>query len=230
MPTLPPVVGHWALGWALCLAVALPLVAVHLRLLARQREPDPDTPGAQEKIPYARLAADRRVVLIALTGAIVGAAVAAGSGPMAPAWLVWGSGVGALIASDAVSTWIPRGLTRLVLVELGLALAASAALARSPGIVVGAAGGAAAVGAFFWLVWRVGAGLGFADVRLAVGLGALSGAGGTGTVVLAVMAAAVAGALIGLVHGLGPRRHEPFAYGPALWLGAFAVLLWPLVQ
>ena len=88
------------------------------------------------------------------------------------------------------------------------------------------------VGGFFWLVWRSGAGLGFADVRLAIGLGALTGSSGVGVagVVGAVMAAAVIGALTGIVHGLGRTRREPFAYGPALWAGAYACLVQRLLH
>ena len=223
----PLVASSWLIGWALCLAASLLLVAVHLRLLARQPEPDPMVPGAEGKTPYALLAVSGRVRLICLLGALGSSAATATAGPLAPAWLVWGSGAVVLVGVDAVSTWIPRGLTRLVLGELAAALALGAALARDPWPLVGAAAGAVAVGGFFWLVWRSGAGLGFADVRLAVGLGSLTGSSGTGVagVIGAVMVAAVLGALTGIVHGLGRARHRPFAYGPALWAGAYACLV-----
>lgn len=228
----PLVASSWLIGWALCLAASLLLVAVHLRLLARQPEPDPMVPGAEGKTPYALLAVSGRVRLICLLGALGSSAAMATAGPLAPAWLVWGSGAVVLVGVDAVSTWIPRGLTRLVLSELAAALALGAALARDPWPLVGAAAGAVAVGGFFWLVWRSGAGLGFADVRLAVGLGALTGSSGTGIagVIGAVMVAAVLGALTGIVHGLGRARHRPFAYGPALWAGAYACLVQRLLR
>lgn len=228
----PLVASSWLIGWALCLAASLLLVAVHLRLLARQPEPDPMVPGAEGKTPYALLAVSGRVRLICLLGALGSSAATATAGPLAPAWLVWGSGAVVLVGVDAVSTWIPRGLTRLVLSELAAALALGAALARDPWPLVGAAAGAVAVGGFFWLVWRSGAGLGFADVRLAVGLGALTGSSGTGIagVIGAVMVAAVLGALTGIVHGLGRARHRPFAYGPALWAGAYACLVQRLLR
>ncbi|WP_316669995.1 hypothetical protein [uncultured Propionibacterium sp.] len=231
----PLAASSWLIGWALCLAASLLLVAVHLRLLARQPEPDPMVPGAEGKTPYALLAVSGRVRLVCLLGALGSSAATACTGPLAPAWLVWGSGAVVLVGVDAVSTWIPRGLTRLVLGELGAALPLCAALARSPLYVIGALAGACAVGGFFWMVWRAGAGLGFADVRLALGLGALTGAtaaartGAIG-VVVAVMATAVIGALAGIAHGLGRARHEPFAYGPALWAGAYACLAWPLAR
>ena len=228
----PLVASSWLIGWALCLAASLLLVAVHLRLLARQPEPDPMVPGAEGKTPYALLAVSGRVRLICLLGALGSSAATATAGPPAPAWLVWGSGAVVLVGVDAVSTWIPRGLTRLVLGELAAALALGAALARDPWPLVGAAAGAVAVGGFFWLVWRSGAGLGFADVRLAVGLGALTGSSGTGIagVIGAVMVTAVLGALTGIVHGLGRARHRPFAYGPALWAGAYACLVQRLLR
>ena len=228
----PLVASSWLIGWALCLAASLLLVAVHLRLLARQPEPDPMVPGAEGKTPYALLAVSGRVRLICLLGALGSSAATATAGPLAPAWLVWGSGAVVLVGVDAVSTWIPRGLTRLVLGELAAALALGAALARDPWPLVGAAAGAVAVGGFFWLVWRSGAGLGFADVRLAVGLGARPGSSGTGIagVIGAVMVAAVLGALTGIVHGLGRARHRPFAYGPALWAGAYACLVQRLLR
>lgn len=229
----PLAASSWLIDWALCLAASLLLVAVHLRLLARQPEPDPMVPGAEGKTPYALLAVSGRVRLVCLLGALGSSAATAAAGPLvAPAWLVWGSGAVVLVGVDAVSTWIPRGLTRLVLGELAAALALGAALARDPRPLAGAAAGAVAVGGFFWLVWRSGAGLGFADVRLAIGLGALTGSSGVGVagVVGAVMAAAVIGALTGIVHGLGRTRREPFAYGPALWAGAYACLVQRLLH
>ena len=229
----PLAASSWLIDWALCLAASLLLVAVHLRLLARQPEPDPMVPGAEGKTPYALLAVSGRVRLVCLLGALGSSAATAAAGPLvAPAWLVWGSGAVVLVGVDAVSTWIPRGLTRLVLGELAAALALGAALARDPRPLAGAAAGAVAVGGFFWLVWRSGAGLGFADVRLAIGLGALTGPSGVGVagVVGAVMAAAVIGALTGIVHGLGRTRREPFAYGPALWAGAYACLVQRLLH
>lgn len=229
----PLAASSWLIDWALCLAASLLLVAVHLRLLARQPEPDPMAPGAEGKTPYALLAVSGRVRLVCLLGALGSSAATAAAGPLvAPAWLVWGSGAVVLVGVDAVSTWIPRGLTRLVLGELAAALALGAALARDPRPLAGAAAGAVAVGGFFWLVWRSGAGLGFADVRLAIGLGALTGSSGVGVagVVGAVMAAAVIGALTGIVHGLGRTRREPFAYGPALWAGAYACLVQRLLR
>ena len=229
----PLAASSWLIDWALCLAASLLLVTVHLRLLARQPEPDPMAPGAEGKTPYALLAVSGRVRLVCLLGALGSSAATAAAGPLvAPAWLVWGSGAVVLVGVDAVSTWIPRGLTRLVLGELAAALALGAALARDPRPLAGAAAGAVAVGGFFWLVWRSGAGLGFADVRLAIGLGALTGSSGVGVagVVGAVMAAAVIGALTGIVHGLGRTRREPFAYGPALWAGAYACLVQRLLR
>ncbi|MBE6477973.1 MAG: hypothetical protein E7Z97_07905 [Propionibacteriaceae bacterium] len=232
MATSPPAVPARLLCWVLCLVSALLLAAIHLRLLARQPEPAPTVPGASEKTPYAELAAGGRVRLTCLLGVAAGSAATVMAGPVAPAWLIWGSGGVVLAGVDAASTWIPRGLTRLVLGELGAALLLGAALAGEPRLVVGALAGAGGVGGFFWVVWRAGAGLGFADVRLAVGLGALTGAtGAAGTgpaaAVAAVMATAVIGAATGIIHAMGSTRHGPFPYGPALWLGAYACLAWP---
>ena len=231
MATPPSAVLARFLGWVSCLVAALLLTTVHLRLLALQPEPDPSVPGAAEKAPYAELAAGRRVRFVCVACSLAGSAATAVAGPLASAWLIWGSSGVVLAGVDAASTWSPRGLTRLVLGELTAALLLSAALAGDPRLIAGTLAGAGAVGGFFWLIWRAGAGLGFADVRLAVGLGALAGAtaaagAGPTAAVAAVLTAAVIGALTGIVHAMGRARHEPFPYGPALWLGAYACLVW----
>ena len=229
----PLVASSWLIGWALCLAASLLLVAVHLRLLARQPEPDPMAPGAEGKTPYALLAVSGRVRLVCLLGALGSSAATAAAGPLvAPAWVGGGGGAGAPGGVAAATPWNPRALPRRGPGAPAAALALGAALARDPRPLAGAAAGAVAVGGFFWLVWRSGAGLGFADVRLAIGLGALTGSSGVGVagVVGAVMAAAVIGALTGIVHGLGRTRREPFAYGPALWAGAYACLVQRLLH
>ncbi|MFN0088844.1 MAG: prepilin peptidase [Acidimicrobiales bacterium] len=79
------------------------------------------------------------------------------------------------------------------------------------------------------LVYPVGMGLG--DVKLALLLGAYLGWAAPGAwsafgrVLAALLLASLLGTLVGAVLWLVRRRNEPFAFGPALALGAFAVLL-----
>jgi leader peptidase (prepilin peptidase)/N-methyltransferase len=145
-----------------------------------------------------------------------------------PLWLVAGSGLLTLVWVDALTTWLPTQLMRLVTGELIVAVLISAILSATPTtllsqVLMGAAGN----GAVFILVWWVTKGLGFGDVRLAPLIGAVAGSLGINGWYTALLA----GSLVGVVWGLFARRNPApgtsggFAYGPALWCGPYLAYL-----
>lgn len=139
------------------------------------------------------------------------------------AWWLWAPylafGV-PLVAVDLRTTFLPTALWRLCLVGL-LVGAVPVALTRPP-LALAAALGAAAVGAFFYLAWRLGRGMGFGDVRLAVLVGAVAGTSGVMGVASALLLGTALGAGQALLRVALRRGTGAFAYGPALYLGPFA--------
>ena len=95
---------------------------------------------------------------------------------------------------------------------------------------LGAAFGVVASRTRVWVVWRVGDGFGYGDVRLAGLVGGVAGALGVQMWWQSLLASAVIGAVAGLGVHLWRRRHasplgSAFPYGPALWAGPFVALL-----
>ncbi|CEI28818.1 hypothetical protein FAM22020_000934 [Propionibacterium freudenreichii] len=212
-----------ALPW---LIAGLGLVVVHAAvLLPRQPEPAPDVPDADTKPSYAQLATWRLIVACLVICLACQPLLMTAPGAQRPAWLVWSSGFAVLATVDAVSTWIPRGLTRLCLIELAVGLGLGALVWGDASALLGAALGACALGAMFWALWRFGAGIGFADVRMAVGVGALTGSVSWDFLIMAVFAATIIGALWGVIHRLVAGPGRVFAYAPALWAGPWVAQL-----
>lgn len=139
------------------------------------------------------------------------------------AWWLWvpylAFGV-PLVAVDLRTTFLPTALWRLCLVGV-LVGAVPVALTRPP-LALAAALGAAAVGAFFYLAWRLGRGMGFGDVRLAVLVGAAAGTSGVMGVASAVLLGTALGAVQALLRVALRRGTGAFAYGPALFAGPLA--------
>ncbi|MCL1841855.1 MAG: A24 family peptidase [Propionibacteriaceae bacterium] len=209
-------------------AVVLTLLQA-LWLVPRLSEPED---GAElHKVPYARLPTRGRLVLLSLIALATQVATATQPASQRGLWLVLGSSVLVLIWVDALTTWLPTVLARLCLVQMVLAAAIGAPFADHPGTTLLRVGlGAAASWGLWWLIWRLSrGGIGYGDVRLAPLLGAAVGACG----VNAWLAALLAGSLAGVIWALA-RRHRPpapgttsgFAYGPALWIGPYAALIW----
>lgn len=131
---------------------------------------------------------------------------------------------------DAATTWLPARLTHWSWLLTGLGMIGTAVLgltvAAATGVPwwhppLGAVVGAAVVGGFFAVVWWLGRGaLGFGDVRLAIVLGAATGALGPATVVFAVLVGTGSAAIWALLRAATGRR-DAFPYGPFLLVGAF---------
>lgn len=129
---------------------------------------------------------------------------------------------------DAATMWLPLRLTHLLWLLTGIGVLAGAGLAAGVGggdpwwqLLLGAGVGAAAVGGFFAVVWKLGKGaLGFGDVRLAVAMGAATGAAGLTVALVAVVIGTLTAAAWAVIRSIRGRR-EPFPYGPFLVVGAF---------
>ncbi|WOQ15886.1 prepilin peptidase [Raineyella sp. W15-4] len=146
-----------------------------------------------------------------------------------PLWLVWSTLFAVLVAVDARTTWLPLRLTRGVWMVAAVAIVISA-LSGPGGAGVRTAEtvrvllGALAATAFYLLLWRVGHGLGFGDVRISPLIGALGASVSWTGWWVALLAGSVLGALWGTVRSLTGRR-GPFPYGPWMWLGPAASIL-----
>ncbi|MCL6667771.1 prepilin peptidase [Streptomyces panaciradicis] len=167
---------------------------------------------------------------LSLVAALVCAALAAATGtrPELAVWLLLAP-VGVLLA--AVDFRVQRLPDVLTLPLAGLALALLGAVAFVPehaGDWPHALYGALALGAGFFALFLVNpGGMGFGDVKLALGLGAVLGWYGWATVMLGTLAAFLLGALYGgaLVLARRAGRKTAVAFGPFLIGGAFLGLL-----
>ncbi|MEU1503216.1 A24 family peptidase [Streptomyces sp. NPDC005732] len=184
--------------------------------------------------PPARLAARTsygpRTPLVVPATALVcaGLALATGTRPELGAWLLLAP-LGVLLAVvDFRVQRLPDVLT-LPLAGLALALlAAAGALPEHAGTWSTALFGALALGGAYFLLFLVNPnGMGFGDVKLAPGLGAVLGWYGWGTVVLGTFAGFLFGGLFGLGLVLARRagRRTSIPFGPFLIAGAYVGLL-----
>lgn len=195
---------------------------------APESSPSPAPPDAAGDGPpdYAALVGPRFVLAVVVTSLLAGLLAFTRTPP--PAWLAWAAlvGPGALcIVVDAATTWIPRALSLAMDAVAAIGIAVWAVAAHDPWVAVRAAAAGLLAGGFFLLFRLASRGqLGLFDVRLAAVVGAVTGAGSAQAALWSVFAGTAIGAIWGVLHAL-TRGRTPFAYGPALWLGPFAVLL-----
>lgn len=168
--------------------------------------------------------------LLPAVTALVCAALAAATGtrPEIAVWLLLAP-VGVLLAViDVRVRRLPDPLT------LSLAAAALALLGlvsfvpEHTGHWTTALLGALVLGAGYWVLWRINpGGMGFGDVKLALGAGAVLGWYGWDTVLLGTFAGFLLGALYGGVLVLAGKagRRTAIPFGPFLIAGAWAGLL-----
>ncbi|MET9386142.1 A24 family peptidase [Streptomyces sp. NPDC002928] len=168
--------------------------------------------------------------LLSLSTALVCAALAAATGtrPELVVWLLLAP-VGVLLAVvDFRVQRLPDVLT-LPLAAAALALLGLAALApEHAGDWFTALYGALALGGGYFVLFLINpSGMGFGDVKLALGTGAVLGWYGWPTVLLGTFAGFLFGAVYGgvLVVARGAGRKTSIAFGPFLIAGAFVGLL-----
>ncbi|MCH5676098.1 prepilin peptidase [Streptomyces gilvus] len=171
-----------------------------------------------------------RTPALVLATALVCAALAAATGtrPELAVWLLLAP-VGVLLAVvDFRVQRLPDPLT-LPLAAAALVLLGLVALVpEHAGDWPTALFGALALGGAFFLLFLINpGGMGFGDVKLALGLGAVLGWYGWATVMLGTFAAFLLGALYGgaLVVARRAGRKTAIAFGPFLIAGAFLGLL-----
>lgn len=206
--------------------------------LAVPNLPEPAAEAASGASPawvkpsYRSLVTPGRLATASVLGGCAGGIAAQQPAGVWPLLLVLAGPAAALVLVDALTTYLPLRLTRWCWLLAGLAMAAMLLL---PGAAPGAlllrwlvAGGATA--AIFWLVWRLGAGLGFGDVRLAPLVAVAAASDSWPVWPAALLYGTALGALWGVVTAVW-RRHHPhplgtvFPYGPSLWLGLWPALL-----
>jgi len=168
--------------------------------------------------------------LLPTVTALVCAALAAATGtrPELAVWLLLAP-VGVLLAVvDLRVRRLPDPLT-LPLAAAALALLGLVSLVpEHTGNWTNALLGALALGAGYWLLWRINpGGMGFGDVKLALAAGAVLGWYGWDTVLLGTFAGFLLGALWGGVLVLMGKagRKTAIPFGPFLIAGAYAGLL-----
>ncbi|MFF7886009.1 prepilin peptidase [Streptomyces sp. NPDC020794] len=168
--------------------------------------------------------------LVALTtaGACAGLALAAGARPELAVWLLLAP-LGVLLA--VVDFQVQRLPDVLTLPLAGLALVLLGLMALVPehaGQWPTALFGSLVLGGAYFLLFLVNPnGMGFGDVKLALGIGAVLGWYGWGTVVLGTFAGFLFGGLYGLGLVLMRRagRKTSIPFGPFLIAGAYVGLL-----
>ncbi|MGX1368200.1 leader peptidase (prepilin peptidase)/N-methyltransferase [Streptomyces canus] len=168
--------------------------------------------------------------LLPAATALLCAALAAATGtrPELAVWLLL-TPVGVLLAViDLRVRRLPDPLT-LPLAAVALALLGAVSFVpEHTGTWPHALSGALALGAGYWVLWRINpGGMGFGDVKLALGAGAVLGWYGWDTVLLGTFAGFLLGALWGGVLVLAGRagRKTAIPFGPFLITGAYAGLL-----
>ncbi|WP_405517773.1 prepilin peptidase [Streptomyces canus] len=155
-------------------------------------------------------------------------AAATGTHPEIAVWLLLAP-VGVLLAViDLRVRRLPDPLT-LPLAAAALALLGAVSLVpEHAGNWLNSLFGALALGVGYWVLWRINpGGMGFGDVKLALGAGAVLGWYGWDTVLLGTFAGFLLGALYGGVLVLVGRagRKTAIPFGPFLITGAYAGLL-----
>lgn len=206
--------------WLLAAAAAATSAAAHQRLLV-PRLPAPEVRDGEDSPDYPALASAPDVAGAALLALGCGLLVLPGLPPAQLLLWVGYLGAGAaLVWVDLRSTWLPRRLHLACLAQVALGLALLA-VTDWRSALAGLLGGLLGMAAFH-LVWRLGMGFGYGDVRLAALVGAVAGTAGAQQWVAGFLAGTLAGALWGIGHAVTRRKRSApahFPYGPALWLG-----------
>ncbi|MFF2976825.1 prepilin peptidase [Streptomyces albidoflavus] len=179
--------------------------------------------------PDCRTPLGRRALPVLLAAALcAGLALTTGPRPELAVWLL-AAPVGLLLAVvDLRVMRLPDPLTLPLAAGVLALLGVAAALPGAAGSWLGALYGLLALGGGAFVLFLINPdGFAFGDVKLCLALGAALGWYGLGAVFLG----ALAGLLVGAVHGLflvlakGAGRRTAFAFGPSLLAGAYGVLL-----
>lgn len=210
------------------LALAPVVTVLWLAILRTCPEPNDGDPDLKYKTPYRRLVRPRFALACLAVSALSQVATGFVDEPQQSLWFAYGSGVSVLVATDAVTTWLPNRLMRFSWALCAAALGYGA-IRAGPQYLHAPLIGSLALSGALWLAWRVGGSFGFGDVKLGVIVGCLAGSGGFDFWWYAIVCSAATGCLWGLTTLLWRRRHpsplgKVFAYGPGLWLGPYLAM------
>lgn len=202
--------------------IALASALTVLTLVLLRGLPEPDDPDASFKISYRDLVDVKFVVFCMCASVLLGFVTVLRPEPI---WLVYGSSVLVLVACDARTTWLPNSIMHLCWGLTALALIYQA-FSMGPASTVGPLLGAACLGLFFFIAWRLSGSLGFGDVRLSLLVGATAGTLGLDGCIFSLLFGTIAAAVWGLVTAARRKRKpsplgKAFPYGPGLWLGPY---------
>lgn len=213
------------MGWVgvvVALVAAVAIASCTAAILRRLPLPR-DEPEAR---PYAELISRRLFVTVLVCSlAALLVSLQLGDPSRWPVWLTVGTAGVLLAVVDARTGFLPLRLTwafgGLVLLAVGVV----SAVAGNPLVGLVALLCGAGSGLLFWLLWQIGGGLGFGDVRLVTVLGVAAGATSVQLAVWSLLLGGVAGVVWGLVVRWRRGADGPFPYGPSLVLGPHLALL-----
>ena len=199
-------------------------------VIARLREPAVEAPGPPRP-SFVELAATRHLRWrLAAAGTAIGFLVGwqVGWTPALAAWDVLIAGGLLLGYVDARTRLLPTQLIAPSYWAIVVLLAAAAILDGSFSEARGAFLGWLAMGGFYYLLWRLGPGLGYGDVRLSGVLALCLGFLGWEVLLTGLYAGfllgGVASAVLVLLRRANLKTQLPF--GPFMMLGALVGLVW----
>lgn len=194
-------------------------------------ERDAGAAGGSDSVSYAAIAAERWFLPVGVVVSVVGAGLlgaAMGTDPLLVVLVPLAPLGYALAVIDARSRLLPRRLvvpaTLVVLAALVIEWAATGDLE----VLVRAVAGLVIARTGFWVLWFLGAGLGFGDVRLAALVGLVTARLDWQAFVVGIYGALVLALLFVLVRWVvthRPLRGDEVSLGPFLVLGAWMGLL-----
>lgn len=226
----------WTVALA-CAAIAgvltcgVPTLVRRLPAPADAGESDAVAAGGSDSVSYAAIAAERWFLPVGVVVSVVGAGLlgaAMGADPLLVVLVPLAPLGYALAVIDARARLLPRRLvvpaTLVVLAALVVEWAATGDLE----VLVRAAAGLVIARTGFWVLWFLGAGLGFGDVRLAALVGLVTARLDWQAFVVGIYGALVLALLYVLVRWVvtrRPLRGDEVSLGPFLVLGAWMGLL-----
>lgn len=214
------------------LACGVPTLVRRLPVPADAGESDAGAAGGSDSVSYAAIAAERWFLPVGVVVSVVGAGLlgaAMGADPLLVVLVPLAPLGYALAVIDARTRLLPRRLVvPATLVVLAALVVEWAATGDDLEVLVRAVAGLVIARTGFWVLWFLGAGLGFGDVRLAALVGLVTARLDWQAFVVGIYVALVLASFFVLVRWMvtrRPLRGAGVSLGPFLVLGAWMGLL-----
>lgn len=213
------------------LACGVPTVVRRLPASADAGERDAGVGGGSDSVSYAVIAAERWFLPVGVVVSVVGAGLlgaAMGAYPLLVVLVPLVPLGYALAVIDARTRLLPRRLVVPATLGVLAALVVEWAATGDLEVLVRAIAGLVVARTGFWVLWFLGAGLGFGDVRLAALVGLVTARLDWQAFVVGIYGALVLALLYVLVRWVAtrrPLRGDGVSLGPFLVLGAWMGLL-----